>query len=369
MVLISIGLFIALVVVGGGLFIRFSPEFGGKQSPADLEAYDRLDHHENGGFVNLIPTEMDMSVANIMSILKDQFFGKAERAPHTKIIPEHLDSLEVVRNQKTRVTWFGHSAILLEMDGAKILIDPMLGDVPAPHPMLGKSRFTEGLPLAIEKIPHLDAVIISHDHYDHLDYGSIQKLKEKVGRFYVPLGVDAHFERWGVNPDRIEVLNWWDETSLGSIGLVLTPSRHFSGRGLGDRNATLWGSWVFRGKHETMYFSGDSGYGPHFKAIGEKYGPFDFAMMECGQYDPRWSAIHMSPEETAQAGVDVQAKVIMPIHWGAFVLAFHDWRDPVWRVSQRAKELSLSLITPQIGQPITMDSLDVLYPKWWESYP
>ncbi|SHK43590.1 L-ascorbate metabolism protein UlaG, beta-lactamase superfamily [Reichenbachiella agariperforans] len=366
MLLTIIGSSIALLAIGGFLFVQFSPEFGGKAGKTDLEKYAQLDHYENGSFVNLIPTSMDMGFKSFVSILRDQFKNDPKRAPVPKLHTGKLDSLDIVGNEKTRVTWFGHSALLLEIDGAKIMIDPMLGDVPAPHPWLGKSRFVDDLPIAIEKLPHLDAVIISHDHYDHLDYGSIKKLKDKVDRFYVPLGVDKHLVAWGVEPSRIEALDWWDETKLNDIHLAFTPSRHFSGRGLTDRNASLWGSWVIKGKEDNIYFSGDGGYGPHFKEIGEKYGPFDFAMVECGQYDPRWRQIHMMPEESVMAGQDVQAKVIMPIHWGAFVLAFHDWRDPVQRAEKKAIELGIPLIAPQIGLPFTMDSLQTDFPRWWD---
>ncbi|MCV9386034.1 MBL fold metallo-hydrolase [Reichenbachiella ulvae] len=367
MLLVSIATFIIILVLAVFLFIRFNPEFGGKQSEADKLQYAKLDHYQDGGFVNLIPTyTMEVNAKNIYGFFKEQFTNKEQRAPEKKLMPEKLDSLEIVNNLKTRITWFGHSTILLELDGSKILIDPMLGDVPAPHPMLGKARFVKELPIAIEKLPYLDAVVISHDHYDHLDYGSIQKLKDKVGRFFVPLGVDAHLEAWGVDPSKIESLNWWDETELKGIKMAFAPSRHFSGRGIGDSNATLWGSWIFKGNEDKIYFSGDGGYGPHFKEIGEKYGPFDFAMVECGQYDERWSQIHMMPEESVQAGQDVGARAIMPIHWGTFVLAFHDWRDPVERATSKAEELGIPIITPKIGEAFTMDELNNKFPRWWE---
>ncbi|UXP31762.1 MBL fold metallo-hydrolase [Reichenbachiella agarivorans] len=367
MLLIFIASTIGLMVILVFLFVQLSPEFGGKVSEAHKAEYEKLDHYKDGTFVNLIPTSMDMSFTKFMSIMRDQFSSKTLKAPTKAIIPLKLDSLDIAENHQTRITWFGHSALLLEIDGTKIFIDPMLGNVPAPHPMLGKKRFVEDLPIAIEQLPHLDAVIISHDHYDHLDYGSIQKLKGKVDKFYVPLGVDAHLIAWGVEKSKIEALDWWEETNLFDIQLAFTPSRHFSGRGLTDRNKSLWGSWVIKGKNENIYFSGDGGYGPHFKEIGEKYGPFDFGMIECGQYDTRWDEIHMMPEESVQAGIDVQAKVIMPIHWGAFVLAFHDWREPAERAIKKADELGIPIITPEIGQPFIVSALDMQFPHWWEN--
>ena len=181
----------------------------------------------------------------------------------------------------------------------------MLSAVPAPHPLLGGKRFSKELTISIEKLPQIDAVILSHDHYDHLDYESIKKLHPKVGHFFAPLGLGVHLLEWGVPEGKITELDWWGQTTFEDLTLISTPSQHFSGRGLTDRDKTLWCSWVIQSEDEKIFFSGDSGYGDHFKSIGEKYGPFDFAMMECGQYNSLWSEIHMFPEETAQAGVDV----------------------------------------------------------------
>ncbi len=298
-----IGLIVAavliLVVVGGLLFVAFSPEFGGKPSMTQQATYNQLDHYTDGTFVNLIPTSMDMSFRKMSSIFGDYIRGVPRGVPDFPLPVETIDSVSIADRPDTvtRLTWFGHSAVLLEIDGKNVLLDPMLGDVPAPHPWLGQKRFSDSLPIAIEQLPSIDAVLISHDHYDHLNYGSIQKLKEKVQDFYVPLGVGAHLRTWGVAEEAIHELNWWDETQHDHLGLVFAPSQHFSGRGLTDRNTTLWGSWIIQGNEEKLYFSGDGGYGPHFAEIGERYGPFDLAMMECGQYDERWAQIHMMPEE------------------------------------------------------------------------
>jgi L-ascorbate metabolism protein UlaG (beta-lactamase superfamily) len=252
------------------------------------------------------------------------------------------------------------------MDGKNILIDPMFGPVPAPHPWLGRARFTDGLPLEIAQLPMIDAMLISHDHYDHLDYGSIRALNAKTKEFFVPLGVGAHLRSWGIEASRIHEMDWWDEADHGSLHFAFAPARHFSGRGLTDRFSTLWGSWVIHGKQDSIYFSGDSGYGPHFQEIGAKYGPFDFAMMECGQYNEKWPLIHMMPEETAQAAVDLGAKAMMPIHWGTFVLAMHSWTDPVERVTKRAEELGMPVITPRIGAVVSLDALATFRERWWE---
>lgn len=356
-----------LFFVSGGIFLNSSPEFGGTHSAMDKKRYAASANHVSGKFQNILPTDMSMSARDMAKTMYDFMKGADDLAPKNKIPVLHPDSALIASPpEAARLVWFGHSAFLLQIDGKNILIDPMFGPVPAPHPWLGKARFTDGLPLEIAQLPMIDAMLISHDHYDHLDYGSIKALNAKTREFYVPLGVGAHLRAWGIEESRIHEMDWWDEADLGSLHFAFTPSRHFSGRGISDRFATLWGSWVIQGKQDSIYFSGDSGYGPHFKEIGAKYGPFDFAMMECGQYNEKWPLIHMMPEETAQAAVDLGAKAMMPIHWGTFVLAMHSWTDPVERVTKRADELGMPVITPRIGDVITMDALAGFRERWWE---
>ncbi len=359
---------LAIVIVFIVGFLLFSPEFGGKPSKADKKRFEASNNYSDGVFVNEIETNMDMSAGDMWKTLKEFMRDTPGRRPQKPLHQESVDSTEIANySGPSRLIWFGHSAFLLQMDGQTILIDPMLGKVPAPHPWLGGNRFNEDLPIILEKLPKIDAVIISHDHYDHLDYGSIKKLKEKTSKFLVPLGVGAHLKEWGVSESAYQEFNWWDETQVGPIRFVFCPSRHFSGRGLTDRSTTLWGSWVVLGGKEKFYFSGDSGYGPHFKRIGEKYGPFDLALMECGQYNEKWATIHMMPEETAQAGIDVQAAAIMPIHWGAFSLAPHEWTDPVERVQKKALELNLPLRTPRIGESFLINDVSPHLDNWWKN--
>jgi len=330
-----------------------------------LLAYTKTGQFKDGIFSNIIPTSMDMKGSKMLGVMLDFIKGVPNGKPNFAIPVEKIDSLTIVKNvSQTKLIWFGHSAFLLQIDGQNILLDPMLGEVPAPHPWLGGKRFSKELPIEIEKLPVIDAIIISHDHYDHLDYESIQKLKGKTKQFYVPLGVGAHFIAWGVPAEKVHELAWWDEISHETLRLAFAPARHFSGRGF-TRNNTLWGSWIIKGQTDNIYFSGDGGYGPHFKEIGEKYGPFDFAMLECGQYNPNWAQIHMMPEETAQAALDVQAKLMMPIHWGAFTLALHSWTDPIERVTKKAAELNMPLIAPKIGQPVYLDGPALALEEWW----
>lgn len=364
-IIIGSGLLLVIVIVV--LFLYLSPEFGGSPTMEKKAIYLKSPNYKDGKFINKGHVKLDMSMRDMGKSLVGYFGPSPFTKPDQDIPVEKLDSMDIVKyKDSTRLIWFGHSAFLLQIDNKTILIDPMFGKVAAPHPMLGSNRFSRELPIAVDKLPSIDAVIISHDHYDHLDYGSIQKLKDKVKMFYTPLGVGAHLQKWGVEKERIVELDWWQEVSQDGLIFRCTPAQHFSGRGFSDRANTLWSSWIVKSEIDNIFFSGDSGYGPHFKEIGDKYGPFDFAMIECGQYNEMWPDIHMFPEETAQAGLDVQAERIMPIHWGAFKLAMHPWTEPVERLSKKAKELNLGLITPRIGEPINIDKQKAPTTEWWK---
>jgi len=360
---------ILVIAIIGFAFIKLSPQFGGDHTAEDKSRYQASGHYEGGTFQNLIETNMDMDFKNIMKTMYQFITGAPNRTPEKPLPIIERASKEIAGySGAARLMWYGHSSFLLQLDGKNFLLDPMFGKVAAPHPWLGSNRYNSVLPIEIDSLPSIDGVIISHDHYDHLDYGSIKQLIDKTDHFYLPLGVGAHFREWGVEESRITEFNWWDETTIDSdLQLAFTPSRHFSGRGISDRNATMWGSWVIKGKKVNLFFSGDSGYGPHFKAIGEKYGPFDLALMECGQYNQKWAAIHMMPEETAQAGVDVDAKKLMPIHWGAFTLSLHAWDDPVKRVVPAAEALNLETVVPKIGEFIEVESPKTDFVDWWKS--
>ncbi len=350
------------------LFVNFYPSFGGDVSKQRKEQYADSKNFKDGKFVNEKDVPKDPSFSEMLAMSRKFFFQRVENGrPDKEIKPEKIDSLNIANYKKgTRLIWFGHSSFLLQMGGKNILIDPMFGDVPAPHPWLGGNRFSKELPIEVEELPKVDAVLISHDHYDHLDYGSIKKLKDKVEQFYVPLGVGVHLQAWGVSGDRIAELDWWQEVRFKGLEFVCTPAQHFSGRKFDNRQSTLWASWVIKSQKERLFFSGDSGYAPHFKEIGKKYGPFDFAMLECGQYNTMWPDVHMFPEETVQAGLDIQAKAIMPIHCGSFKLAMHSWTDPIERVAKKASELEMPLVTPEVGEPILLDSLPKPNSVWWK---
>ncbi len=362
--IVSVVVFVVIIII---LFMNFSAQFGKKANSVQKAGYVKTGYYKNGKFFNEITTKMDI---NYWQVIKKMATRAPNRHPKKNIVVEKIDSFEIVNHNSdiTQLTWFGHSAFLLEMDGKIILIDPMFGSSPSPHPWLGPERYSSEFPIEIEKLPYIDAIIFSHDHYDHLDYGSIQKLKNKVGHYYTPLGVGNHLVAWGIPKNTVHEHKWWDEIQFENIKLVCTPARHFSGRGFLDRFTTLWCSWVIKGKSENIYFSGDSGYAPHFKEIGEKYGSFDISLMECGQYNEEWKALHMMPEETVQAAIDLKSKLMVPIHWGAFTLAFHDWTDPAERVTKAAIELNMPISTPKIGEVLVVG--DPIYPKerWWTDY-
>lgn len=360
---------IALLIIIGVLFINLSPQFGGVASKQQQELFSKSKHYKDGKFLNNGGVKMEMSFKDSFKAMWILFKSNSNTKPNKNIAVEKIDSITIANyNSKTRFIWFGHSTFLLQIKGKNLLIDPMFGDVPAPNPLLGNKRFSNRLPIEIEKLPSIDAVLITHDHYDHLDYESIQKLKSKVNMFYTPLGIGIHLLKWGVEKERIIELDWWQEIKFDELTIRCTPAQHFSGRGISDREKTLWCSWIIQSDEENLFFSGDSGYASHFKEIGDQYGPFDFAFMECGQYNNLWPLVHMLPEETAQAGLDIKAKKMMPIHWGAFKLASHSWTDPVERISKKAKELNVDLVIPKIGEivEIGLNNSEEIYP-WWRN--
>jgi len=359
--LIVLFILVLLFAVGIYIFVKTAPQFGQVPEGKDLERIQQSEHYKEGQFVNLMETQI-ATVDDMLSVLPDYFSLENGSPPDT--LPANFSALLSPLDSGVFITWFGHSAFLIEMEGQRILIDPMFGTAAAPV-SFGAKRFPYQEEIPIEQIKNIDAVIISHDHYDHLDYSSILALKAEVKRYYTPLGVGSHLKRWGVKEEKITELDWWKTARFKGIEVVACPSRHFSGRGLSDQFATQWASFVIKGKQSTLYFSGDGGYGPHFKEIGERFGPFDFAMMECGQYNEAWGNIHMMPEESVQAGIDLQGKVLMPIHWGAFELAIHSWTDPIERFQKAAEQNGVDFIQPQIGQRVDIHELPTTT-AWWK---
>jgi L-ascorbate metabolism protein UlaG (beta-lactamase superfamily) len=359
---------VVVLVLLAVLILRYYPPFGARASMENRQRYGHSApyNQQQGKFENLLPTSMSLNAKENVELLKQFMKRNPNARPRQQLSASAFEPRAIQSDgRQPKVTWFGHSAALLEMDGLKLLLDPMFGRTPSPVPFIGGKRYSESMAGIIDALPAMDAIIMSHDHYDHLDYGSIQRLKHKVGQFIVPLGVGSHFVRWGIERERIVEFDWWNEYSFRGLSLVCTPARHFSGRSLNDRNATLWCSWVIKGQGASVFFSGDSGYGPHFAQIGEKYGPFDLTLMECGQYNERWAAIHMMPEQTVQAHLDVRGKVMIPIHWGGFTLALHSWTDPVERALRSAKERNVQVCTPRIGETVAINAGTYPTAAWW----
>lgn len=259
-------------------------------------------------------------------------------------------------------TWLGHSTVLLEVGGHWVLTDPVFSDRVSPSAKVGPRRLHPA-PLRIAELPALDAVIISHDHYDHLDLASVEALAQTGVCFVVPLGVGAHFRAWGVDPRQVVELDWGDSHRIGELTLGCVEARHFSGR-LFSRNRTLWSSWTVSAGGWRVFFGGDTGYTPAFKELSDGHGAFDLTVLPIGAYDPRWADIHMDPAEAVRTHLDVRGEVLLPIHWASFNLAFHPWAEPVEWLTREAAEHGVRLATPRVGQ-----RFEVVAPPtdpWWQ---
>ncbi|MFV0680531.1 MBL fold metallo-hydrolase [Ottowia sp.] len=279
--------------------------------------------------------------------------------------PLTVAQLEALDANANHVVRLGHSSHLLKLGGRYWLIDPVFGERASPVGFAGPKRF-HAPPIALQALPPIEGVIVSHDHYDHLDKPTIEYLAGagRVQRFFVPLGVKARLVDMGVQADRVQEFDWWQSADHAGVVLTATPAQHFSGRTLTDRNRTLWAGWVLQTGEQKIYYSSDSGYFGGFKQIGERLGGFDLALIENGAYDAYWSAVHMTPEETAQAFADVRARVLYPVHNSTFDLAMHPWRDPLDRLAKLADQHQITLATPEIGEVLTVGQPRANR-RWW----
>lgn len=292
-----------------------------------------------------------------------RFLNKPGYTAPPSVLPSVKTDMKSVAKGKPTIIWFGHSSYFISINGKNVLVDPVFSGYASPFSFTGKSYKGSDI-YTVDDLPVIDLLILTHDHYDHLDYNTILKLKPKTRFICTSLGVGSHLRYWGVDPSLIMEFDWWDtQLVFGDTQLIAAPARHFSGRSL-TRNKTLWSSFILRTGEYNMYIGGDSGYDTHFKEIGEKFGPFDIAMLEAGQYGAEWPYIHMLPEEAVQASVDLQAKVLLPVHWAKFALSMHPWDEPVKRVITKATELNVKVTTPMIGEPVILNHA---YPstQWW----
>jgi L-ascorbate metabolism protein UlaG (beta-lactamase superfamily) len=304
-------------------------------------------------------------LSNVWDIAMAYLSADRKAAMPTKDIPlNQLSRLKLENDESDAIFRLGHSSLLIRLNREFILIDPVFSERASPVQWAGPKRFHPA-PISIEALPRIKVVIISHDHYDHLDQDTIKALNSKVDHFITPLNVGKYLTKWGVATNKITELNWWESTTVGTLNFVATPAQHFSGRGLFDKDSTLWASWVIQHQQTKLFFSGDSGYFSGFKEIGERYGPFDITMIETGAYNPLWREIHMQPQESLQAHLDLNGKYMLPVHNGTFDLALHDWHEPFEKISDLANAKSVALLTPIFGEKV-----DIKKPnnkdKWWQ---
>jgi L-ascorbate metabolism protein UlaG (beta-lactamase superfamily) len=339
-------------------------QFGGKITKELAQRYAQSRHWSGNKFLNLEETNMDISFQHLPKLLYNQFCKSEGRAPKQNLpIAPFNGAAFLATSEKTKFIWYGHSVVLMRINNKTVLIDPMFGSDASPIAPFATRRFSDNTLDIIDALPPIDLLLLTHDHYDHLDYDSMQRLIPKVNQYFVALGSARHLVKWGVAETKIQEFDWWDTQAFFDVAITFTPSRHFSGRGLSDRSKSLWGGWVFKTRTENIYFSGDGGYGSHFKTIGERLGPFDFGFMECGQYNELWRQIHMYPEESVTAGIDAQANILMPVHWGAFTLSHHQWKEPVTGFVQAAKDKNKPVLTPEIGKMVILGETPTA--DWW----
>lgn len=343
-------------------------QFGGKISPSDLARYQQSANWDGQSFRNPGGVIVAPGFSKLPRIIYKQIKGNRHAMPRQPIPAIRLDREQWFREgDQAQFAWYGHSALLLRMKGKTLLIDPMLGPDASPIAPVTTRRFSENTLELINDFPEIDLLLLTHDHYDHLDYASMRKLMSKTRHYFVALGVKRHLVAWGVAPEKITEFDWWERRDFEGIEVHFTPTLHFSGRGLNDRSRSLWGGWAFHTGAERIWFSGDGGYGPHFQEIGARLGPFDLAFMECGQYCDDWPLVHLFPGEAVQAAQDAGARKAMPVHWAGFSLSYqHSWFEPVEDFSAKAEQSGLEIITPPVGAVFDLGA--GWKEEWWRGF-
>jgi L-ascorbate metabolism protein UlaG (beta-lactamase superfamily) len=358
---------LALLIAAAAWMVLSQPQFGAPMAGARLQRAMANPQYRDGRFVNLEPEAP--STTSLLDYTVRQLSGDEVREPPAPLPVLAIDKTALAAPPSAsglRAFWIGHASAYVEIDGLRVLLDPVFAERVSPLPV-GPRRF-HAPPIALADLPKIDAVLISHDHYDHLDMDTIRHLAGRGSKFFVPLGIGAHLERWGVAAAQIEELEWWQQRTLGNVQIVCAPTRHYSGRGLNNRSTTLWSSWSVAGAKHRFFYSGDTGYSKHFKDIGARLGPFDMAFIKIGAYGPgqAWTDIHMTPEQAVQVNADVRAKRMFPVHWSSFNLAYHDWDEPIRRALAEAKRTGVDLVTPRLGEWVDADR-EFHSMRWWEA--
>lgn len=359
-ILISI---MALAVLAIVLYMR-QPKFGQAPKGKRLEQIRQANNYKNNAFQNIEETPSLTEGYSMAKVFYNFLFAKFPETTPVDSLPSIKTDLHQLPIDSNVLVWFGHSSYYLQVEGKRFLVDPVFSGNASPLP--GTNLSFKGSDIySVDDMPSIDYLLITHDHYDHLDYETVVKLKEKVGTVICGLGVGQHFERWGYPTDRIVERNWYERVELeNNLMLYTVPTRHFSGRGFA-RNNTLWMSFLLASPELKIYIGGDSGYGKHFAEIGKKYGPIDLAMLDNGQYNPAWQAIHMLPEEVLKAGADLGAKRVFPVHSGKFRLAYHPWNEPLNKITELNGEHGIPLLTPMIGEEVSLTDTTRRYSRWW----
>jgi L-ascorbate metabolism protein UlaG (beta-lactamase superfamily) len=355
---------IAIFILSIWLFMQH-PKFGKLPSGERLERIKKSPNYKNGAFQNIHHTPDIAEGVSYYTVMKDFFFGKSKRGRPSSMLPSQKTDLLNLDPSKNVLVWFGHSSYFIQVDGKKILVDPVFSGAASPISFTTKA-FAGTDVYTTDDIPEIDYLFISHDHWDHLDYETVLKLKPKVKQVITGLGTAMHLERWGYDSSKIIEKDWNEGIILEEgFSVHTTPGRHFAGRTF-KRNQSLWMSFVLITPTMKLFLGGDSGYDTHFATIGNAYGPFDLVILECGQYNAYWKYIHMMPEEVVQAGIDLKAKKILPVHWAKFTLSLHAWDEPINRIIAEAEKRDMPLIHPMIGEEVNLKD-----PKpsttWWEN--
>jgi L-ascorbate metabolism protein UlaG (beta-lactamase superfamily) len=333
-------------------------------SMLNANEYPTTDHYKEGKFLNEEITYVKVDFSKLGSMISAFMFDKSKEATPTKEIPiVKLNSEMIDAMHNNSVIRLSHSTLLLKLDGNYFLTDPLFSERASPVSFMGPKRFHPS-PINIEGLPTIKGVILSHDHYDHFDYEALQKLDDKVVKFYTPLGVGKRLIEMGIDANKVVEQDWWESINVDGVELITTPAQHFSGRGVFDSDTILWASWVIKTDTVNLFFSGDSGYFTGFKSIAKKYGPFDMTFIEVGAYNTLWREIHMLPYKSVQAHIDLDGAVMFPVHNGTFDLALHSWYEPFDKVLQSAQEKAVTIRFPKMGE-----ELSLLKPKetslWW----